>query len=228
MSEATVKKAELTFLEQVGRFVTNPIVITLLFIFAAIGIVIELFSPGFGFPGIIGLTSLLLFFFGHMIAGLAGYEVLLLFFLGVGFLILELFIPGWIAGTLGIVLVFLSIFLTGGDAVQIGTSLFIALVVSAIVIFILMKYYGKRLLMNSPLVLQDVQKNEQGYISNSNRSDLVGKNGTTLTALRPAGMILVEGERIDVVSEGGFIETQQEVTIIKVDGPRIVVRKQIK
>jgi hypothetical protein len=43
--------------------------------------------------------------------------------------------------------------------------------------------------------------------------------------LRPAGIIaLSDGRRLDVVSEGGFIEQGRSVVVAKADGPRIVVR----
>ena len=40
----------------------------------------------------------------------------------------------------------------------------------------------------------------------------------------PARLIL-DGERIDVVSEGSYIDRGKNVTIVKVEGSRIVVRE---
>jgi membrane-bound serine protease (ClpP class) len=47
----------------------------------------------------------------------------------------------------------------------------------------------------------------------------------TLTALRPAGTIVLDDERIDVVSEGSFIGKDKRVKIVKSEGARIVVRE---
>ncbi|MEM5592240.1 NfeD family protein [Niallia circulans] len=51
------------------------------------------------------------------------------------------------------------------------------------------------------------------------------KTGVTLTALRPAGVILIEDERIDVVSDGSFIDKGKKVKVVKAEGSRIVVRE---
>ena len=59
---------------------------------------LELYSPGFGVPGTMAITSLLLFFYGHLVAGLAGYETIILFVIGVILVIAEFFLPGGIAG----------------------------------------------------------------------------------------------------------------------------------
>ena len=54
--------------------------------------------------------------------------------------------------------------------------------------------------------------------------ELIGRAGLTITPLRPAGTITIDDERIDVVSEGGYIDNGQSVKVIKVEGSRIVVR----
>ncbi|HMA59991.1 MAG TPA: NfeD family protein, partial [Halanaerobiales bacterium] len=58
--------------------------------------------------------------------------------------------------------------------------------------------------------------------------DLPGTRGETLTPLRPAGIVLINGERVDVVSDGGYIDKGKDVEIVSVSGSRIVVRKIIK
>ena len=54
---------------------------------------------------------------------------------------------------------------------------------------------------------------------------LVGKTGTAITPLRPAGTAEVDGERIDVVAEGDFVERGEKVQVVEVDGTRTVVKK---
>ena len=53
----------------------------------------------------------------------------------------------------------------------------------------------------------------------------MGKKAITYTDLRPSGIILYNHERIDAVSEGSFINKDSEVTIIEVEGTRVVVRE---
>jgi membrane-bound serine protease (ClpP class) len=56
---------------------------------------------------------------------------------------------------------------------------------------------------------------------------MVGKSGVAITSLRPAGTALIEGQRVDVVTQGTFIDKDSEVTIIRIDGNRVVVDKQV-
>ena len=219
-----VVQIEPTFSEKIARFITNPIIIPILLSIASLGLVMELFSPGFGVPGVMGLSALGLFFFGHMVAGFAGYETLLLFIVGLALVIAEFFVPGGIVGVLGGVLILLSLILAGANMMQMILAIFIALVVAIIGMVILMKFFGKKLHVLNKLILKDATTTEEGYVSNVNRTELLGKVGKTITPLRPAGTMLFGSERIDVVSEGGYVDAGEHVEIIKVEGSRIVVR----
>lgn len=223
--DATVKQVEKSWSERIAEFVTNPYVIPILLTIGTLGLIIELYSPGFGLPGIVGLSSLLLFFYGHYIAGLAGYESLILFFLGIILIIVELFIPGGIVGFLGLGSILLSIILAGKSVLFMGISLLIAFTTAIIAMVILMKVFGKKMHLFNKLVLRDSTSTEQGYVSNQSRTDLLNKKGIALTPLRPAGTIIIDNERIDAVTEGGFINSGSEVEVIEVEGVRIVVRE---
>ncbi|MFJ7369986.1 nodulation protein NfeD [Lysinibacillus sp. NPDC098008] len=215
---------EPTFTEKLARFITNPIIVPILLSVASLGLVMELYSPGFGVPGIMGLSALGLFFFGHMVAGFAGYETLLLFIIGLALIIAEFFVPGGIVGILGGVFILLSLILAGANMMQMVIAILIALVIAMIGMVILMKFFGKKLHVLNKLVLMDATTTEEGYVSNVNRTELLGKVGKTLTPLRPAGTMVFGSERIDVVSEGGYIDANKHVEVIKVEGSRIVVR----
>ena len=75
------------------------------------------------------------------------------------------------------------------------------------------------------LVLDERQKNRDGYTSVTDKSRLLGAIGVCATDLRPAGTITVEGEPVDVVTEGGFVKQGDIVKIINVDGSRVLVRQ---
>ena len=53
---------------------------------------------------------------------------------------------------------------------------------------------------------------------------LVGKRGRTSSVLRPAGIGDFDGVRLNVVTEGDFIESGRPIEIARVEGARIVVR----
>ncbi|KZR60475.1 NfeD family protein [Pseudobacillus badius] len=223
--EAQVIEVEESWAEKVARFVTNPIVVPILLSLASLGLVLELYSPGFGLPGSVGLASLLLFFYGHLVAGLAGYESVLLFIIGAVLVVAELFLPGGIAGILGFSALAGSILLAGDNVKWMGVSLVIAMAISITAMILMVKVFGKKMKFFKKMILNDATNTESGYVSNVNRSELLGKTGITKTPFRPSGTMMMEKERIDAVSEGGFIAPGKEVVVVKVEGARIVVRE---
>ncbi|MBI1995669.1 MAG: hypothetical protein HYS66_04275 [Deltaproteobacteria bacterium] len=54
----------------------------------------------------------------------------------------------------------------------------------------------------------------------------MGKGGTAISPLRPAGIAEIDGERVDVVSDGEFLEPGVPIVVTRVDGNRIVVRRR--
>lgn len=214
-----------TFSENLARFLTNPVVVPILLSVAMLGLLLELFTPGIGVPAFIGLTSLMLFFYGHLVAGLAGYESIILLFIGLGLMILEFFVPGGVAGILGIAAVLGSILLAGGDLQATAVAVLIAMIVATSGMVILVKFFGKRLQLFNRIILSDSTDTKSGYVSTANRPELIGKMAVTATELRPSGTIVFGDERIDAVSEGRYIGRGKDVKIIKVEGSRIVVRE---
>ncbi|MFI8685459.1 nodulation protein NfeD [Rossellomorea sp. NPDC077527] len=224
VEKSSVNRVDETFAESLARFITNPVVVPILLSLASIGLIVELYSPGFGVAGSIGLISLVLFFYGHLVAGLAGYETILLFVIGIILIVAEFFLPGGIAGGLGLGAIVASIMLAGGDMMQMGISVLIALLIAVATVIIFAKVFGKKMKFFNKIILNDSTSTESGYVSNANRLDLIGKEGVTKTPLRPSGTVIVEDERIDAVTEGGFIKAGEKVKIVKVEGSRIVVR----
>src|SRR5699024_5934990 len=224
--QASIQTVNLTFAEKLARFIANPIVVPILLSIASIGLVVELYSPGFGIAGGMGLSALILFFFGHYVAGVAGYEAIILFVFGVGLIIAEAFLPGGVAGLLGAAAVIGSIIMAGGNIAYYATSVVIALFLTSIFIIIMVKVFGKRMNFFKRFILTDATDTESGYVSNVNRTELLNQEGITLTALRPAGTVKIGDEHLDVVAESGFVEKDVTVKVIKVEGSRIVVREK--
>jgi membrane-bound serine protease (ClpP class) len=218
--------------EGVVRFLTNPIISSLLITIGMLGIILEIRTPGFGVPGGLGIASMALFFWGHWLVQLAGWEELLLFGSGLVLLVLEIFVtPGFgVAGTLGIAALLgglsLSLFGAGASwefilraAGRVVFSLLLALVASlALLRFLPRLPFGRRLILETGLPAG-------AGAPESDRSRL-GKSGTAVSPLRPAGIAEIEGERVDVVSDGELIEPGAPIVVSRVDGNRIVVRRR--
>jgi membrane-bound serine protease (ClpP class) len=235
LAGAQARRASPNWAEGLVRFLTHPVVSSLLMTVGMLGIILELRTPGFGVPGALGIASLGLFFWGHWLVQLAGWEELLLIGSGLALLAMEIFVtPGFgVAGVLGIgaLLTGLSLSMIGGGATwevilttlaRVIFSLLFALVAS-----LLMLRYLPRLPLGRRLILETGLPAGQGYASAPEGDRIwVGKGGTALSPLRPAGIAEVDGERVDVVSDGEFIESGSLIVVSRVDGNRIVVRRQ--
>ncbi|HSE90728.1 MAG TPA: NfeD family protein [Candidatus Binatia bacterium] len=234
LAGAQVRRASPNWAEGLVRFLTNPIISSLLITIGMLGIILEIRTPGFGVPGALGIASLALFFWGHWLVQLAGWEELLLVGSGLVLLVLEVFvIPGFgLAGVLGIaaLLAGLSLSFVGAGATwefilkatgRVVFSLLLALVASlALLRFLPRLPFGKRLILETGLPAG------QGYASSAESdSSWLGKSGIALSPLRPAGIAEIENQRVDVVSDGEFIDSGAPIVVTRVDGNRIVVRR---
>ncbi|MFH1852894.1 MAG: NfeD family protein [Candidatus Neomarinimicrobiota bacterium] len=220
--------------ENLVRFLTNPIVASLLTTFGFLGILFELQSPGWGLPGTFGAICLALSLGASYLANLASMTDLLFVIAGVVLLLLEiLVIPGFgIAGILGILLIFGGMFALLIPDIPVGPEVYsgaitgfsigiIGGIIGLVLIFrILIKTdFWKKI--TSP----GIQRHEDGYDTSIGLEGLVGQMGQAVTDLRPSGWITMGEQRIFVVSEGGFISKGEPVKILVVEGNRVVVRK---
>lgn len=232
--DAEVRFAVQTWAETFVRFLTNPVVSSILMTVGLLGLLVELRTPGFAVPGTIGLVSLGLFFWGHWIVQLAGWEELILVSTGTLLMALEMFVlPGFtVAGIAGIVAI-----VAGLGLALIGAGATVAAVVTAIgrvALSILVAMAGAlalfrvlpRLPFGRRLVLETGMSADLGYVSAPQTDrQWLGRSGTALSPLRPAGVARIDGVRVDVVSDGGFVDAGAAITVTRVDGNRVVVQR---
>ncbi len=213
--------------ETVARWVTNPYVSPILLTIGFAGLLMELFTVGFGVPGTIGVMALAVYFAGHMVAGLTGWEALLLFLLGLLLLVVEAFVlPGFgLAGFGGVLAMVISIVLAAPSTEQAVISLVIALLGTIVLVAISIKLLPTRRVWRR-LVLNAKQQKDQGYTAPvPSLAAYLGETGVTITPLRPAGAVeMANGERLDVVTDGSYVLPGIQVRVVKVEGTRVVVR----
>ncbi|MBX7158573.1 MAG: ATP-dependent Clp protease proteolytic subunit [Verrucomicrobiae bacterium] len=210
----------------------------ILLLIGIVGVYVELKTPGLGLPGLFAAICLLLFFFGHYIAGLSGHEAFILFILGVILLLTEILIfPGTILpGVLGVAFIMISLILAMVDKypadpmiptiTQLQTPLLnfsIALIGGIIVIGLLARF-----LPASPLFKRLTLETASGtqtpftFISPSRQ---IGETGIALTPLKPSGKGQF-GETIEeITSAGEFIEARQTIRIVEITDNKIIVEK---
>lgn len=74
-------------------------------------------------------------------------------------------------------------------------------------------------------ILSAAERSEDGFqAAPQELTALVGKSGKTVSPLRPAGVALINGQRVDIVTQGEFVEPETEIEVIQVEGSRVIVR----
>lgn len=147
----------------------------------------------------------------------------ILLILGLILVIVEMCIPGFgVPGISGAILLIIGIILTAESAAQaliLGTIILVILsVVLGVVIYLVSK--GKL----KGIILKDKLDKVSGYSSTENLDYFLGKEGITLTVLRPSGTADFDGEKLDVVSECEYLEKGTSIKVIKIDGRKVLVR----
>ncbi len=150
---------------------------------------------------------------------------LIIALIAAGFILLfaEIFLPGLIAGIIGVLCLLASVVVT---AIFYGPMPALALFGALCLIGLIGFLFWMRFFPGSPfgrrLSLQGIS-GEAPKIEP--HKDLTGQIGNTVTALRPSGTALFQNKRHDVISECSHIDANQTVKVVKVEGSRILVRK---
>lgn len=232
INPAEVRKQEISWSEEFVRFLTNPIVSSLLLTLGFLGLVFEVKTAGWGVGGTVGLVALTLFFGSNIIADLASVTELLILGGGVALVLVEVFvIPGFgVAGLLGMALCAWALFQmllgeypTSQDMQHAVIGVTMSILGIIIALFFVIRYMPKSRWWNRIALGTNLSKSI-GVRSSVNAEDLVGSEGLAVSDLRPAGKVSVGDRVLDVVTEGGYVSRETPVKIIAVVGNRVVVR----
>jgi membrane-bound serine protease (ClpP class) len=244
-ADAELQRFSPTRSERLARWITalGP----LLFSLAVLAFMIEFHTPGFGVFGMSGIALMVLYLFGHYVAGLAGMEELALIMLGLILLLVEIFlIPGFgVTGIAGIALMIIG----GGLAIiphipdapplsgvepltwdsflpSVFRQFLYSLLIIAVGVFILRRYLPRTSLYRS-FVLSNDMAASKGFVSVDldAQQALLGQEGSAYTLLRPAGTAIIDGRRVDVISNGDFIPKGSRIRVVASEGTAVVVEK---
>ncbi len=230
-------------------FLATPVISSLLLLGLMVGAYMEFSSPGFGLPGTVALTCLILIILSSYSQEIGSSLEVVLLFLGLAILLFDLFVfPTFgLLGFVGLVFFLMGLFglmLPGlsNMTFEFDTNTFNAagvaffnrliwlaatLIISLGVIGLLTKYYLPRSTTFKKFVLEGHE--QTGYMA-TGHSDMpkAGERGEALTELRPAGKIMVNGKIFDAISSGQFIENGTPVEVLRIDGAQVVVNIDYK
>ena len=155
---------------------------------------------------------------------------LILFTVGLLFVMAEVVVPS--GGLLGLVAlaclvgcVASAYRVSGLAAVIMGSVEAICVPIAVVVMFkILPKTsFGRNLFLTPPETANSPQPAESAKTTEEPLAEMLGQEGTVVTALRPSGTAEFSGRRISVVSDGVVVDKGRRVRIVLVEGTRVVV-----
>jgi len=241
--EGPHEELERTWSEDLVAFLTSSAIVGLLSAGMFMLAYLEYQTPGFGAFGIGAISCFLLLYFGHYLVNLAGWEELMLFALGVFLLVLEMFVfPGFgVAGIAGLLAMIgsVTLLLMAGDWSDVRlTNPFsldaLVLVLWAAAAAVLGMFVLMRLLPDSAdsvlggkMVLAGGLTSDAGYLSHAlpETTESQTTAGIALTPLRPSGRGRFGDRRIQVETEGEFINSGDAIRILRREPGRIIVRR---
>lgn len=237
---AVTHRVEPTGMEKIGSWLN--MISPLLLIIGVAGIYIEFKTPGFGLPGIIGITAFALYFLGGYVAGLSGAEWVVVFILGLALIVVEMFVyPGTIIiGMLGATLMLAALIMAMVDLYPSTTpgilpampnfdklelplqNLGIATLGGGLAIWI-----ASLILPKTPMYRAMVSQSASGMQTEASleaqQTSRKGQIGVTISALRPGGKAQFGEEIIDVISQGEMLPRGTRVRVIGSSGSESIV-----
>lgn len=249
LADTTVRQAPLSPAERLVRVVTSPVIASTMVSIGVLLIVGELLLGGLGAASALGFALLGAFSYGHLLAGLAGWEDVALIALGVVLILIEVFvIPGFgVVGSLGVIaalgggtLAMLGRdfeFVSGPEVVSTVTTTAVTFLIGLLVIGALVVVLARRRghaarpgwarwLGDGGVLARDADAGAAGEPGGPTpRVADVGEVGTALSDLRPAGVAEFDGRRVDVVTDGGYLEAGTRVEVLRAEAYRRVVRR---
>ncbi|MCG8530531.1 MAG: hypothetical protein MI749_07700 [Desulfovibrionales bacterium] len=142
--------------------------------------------------------------------------------LGLAVIVMEIFIPS--LGLLSLMAASLMGYSLYLVFTEISKNAGLAFLAADLVLVPILIFWAIKLLARSPLSLQDQLSQKKGVTAQPPElMDWKGKEGITLTDLRPSGTAMIDGHRLDVVSDGEYIEKEIPIKVVRVTGNQILV-----
>ncbi len=225
IQDANIKEYKESLQIKLAKYIATPTLSSLLLTIAFVGLVIELLTPGFGVGGTLSILGFGLYFAGNILSGSSSWTSLALFVTGLILLVIEGIVPGFgLPGISGIVLVVLGIILATETLNIALLSLSISIIITSIVTVVLVKLGYRSKLLDS-FILTGQRTKQEVYMDTRSKKTYVDKLGIAVTELRPSGFINIEDERLDALSDEGFIPSGSSIKVVRVEGTKIFVRR---
>jgi len=230
--ENETRLTEPEFGDALLRMLISPWLSALILMIGFIAVWKELHTPGLGIGASVALLCFVLFFWCRFVAGTADwYEVFLILF-GIALLALEIFvIPGF--GASGVCGSFCLVagFVLASQAFIIPQNAYqVSQMTNSGLIFVIASVGTIAVLTASSRLLHEANRpHDTARVSESEKladyNHLLGKTGVTTTPLVPSGIAAIDGELIDVSTNGDALDAGIAIEVIEVRGYRVTVKR---
>ncbi len=214
--------------EGVAKVIVSPWMTIALLVVGCLLLFIDLLTlDTWGLAGTLGVLAVGAVFAAHVTVGGAGWIGVVLCLAGLAFLLLETHVvPGHgLAGVIGLLFLFVGMFYTLGGSENALFALSVSTILTAASLIGFFAYLPRSPVWKK-LGQQMQQRASLGYVTSDNMTHFLGRTGKSTTTLRPAGLAEIDGIRVDVVTEGEFLEPGTPIIVIKVEGSRVVVDEE--
>ena len=252
LPDAQIVRFQTNWSEELVTFLTHPVVRSILTILMLMGLYSEMQSPGLGLPGGVALAAMLVLLGAPYLTGLANSVEILIILVGLGLIVLEVFvIPGFgLAGIAGIVLMFVGLLMTfvpeepgpgfipqlPGTWQSLETGFFtiiISFAISLVGIGVLTRMLGSiplfnRLILKTEQQAVPVSESVSAGVGGTGLEDVnlsVGQRGVAAGDLKPGGRAEIDQRFYEVTTRGGWIEDGTAVRVVEVSGSRVIVEE---
>lgn len=152
---------------------------------------------------------------------------LILLAVGLVFFLLEFYFPSGLMAVVGGVILLMSVVVLAIDTGSlVGTTLFVIL--TLVLLICLVGYMLKKIPRTKQSYSIYLDKDQEGYRASSFDSTMIGKTGVVDADLKPGGYILVDGERLQALSDMGYINKGELVEIIGGREESLIVKRKGK
>ena len=203
---------------ELQQFLVNPTFAYLLLMLGLLGIFLEVLSPGFGAPGVVGAVALVLGLYGSAQLPVTAAGIVLLV-LGIGLLVAETQVPSFGAfgagGIAALIASGLLLYDTDSDVFEVSVPVAIATggALGGFTLFAASKAVAAR---HAP--------------PRDPAHDLLGAVGTVRTAFDPTGQVYVQGAlwRARLEHPESAVAVGERIRVTSVDGLTLTVKPQPK
>ena len=154
-------------------------------------------------------------------------NIVILIVLGLILIAVDFYLPGFVLGTIGAALMLFAVAICYNTR---GLNAALVLFLVEVALGIGVGYASIKLFPKTGagkrMILGETQTGVRAQTS-KRHEEWIGREGVAQTVLRPAGVGLVDGKRLDVEAESGMIESGSPIKVIAVHENRLVVRKII-